>query len=188
MNCFRKHSWAFIMVVSIMPAFYLAKNMISYPLDYDFSCSYGVPFAIWETYSQNNMKHSRFVDGTYKVSAIDIRDRSARLNFSIDAIILLIIFYLLQKQENESRKECLLRKYTFVLTLLLALSLWASIFSSWEAGLYRFLYLAAVFLEILLISAAMAKGVIACTTRRPGQTEHDEKIVANDCNQKIFPL
>lgn len=163
MMSFKNYGWAFVMVINIMVASLFAKNMISYPLDYDFSCSYGVPFAIWETYSKDDMEHSRIIDGTYKVTAINIGDRSAKLNFVIDAIILFIIFYLLQKREKGSRQERLFWRIAFVLAFSLSLSLWVNIFSSWGNGTHRFFYLAAVFFEIILVLLAMIKVVIACS-------------------------
>ena len=167
MRFLKTHSWAFIVTANILLASVFAKNMISSPLDYDFSCSYGVPLAIWETYSQDQVEHFQFISGAYKVNAVRIGDRSAILNFFIDAIISLVVFYLLLKSEKESRGVCLLRKYSFILTLLLSFSLWANVFISWENTIYRLLYLAAVSLETVLILLAIIKTVAVWKIRLP---------------------
>ena len=157
MRSLQAHSWAFIMAANILVASVFAKNMISFPLGYDFSCSYGVPLAIWEIYSQDHVEHFRFINGAYKVSAVCIGDRSPILNFLIDAIISLAVFYLLQNQEEANRVVRLLRKYSFILTFFLSLSLWASVFICREYFLYRFLYLAVVFFETLLALLVIIK-------------------------------
>lgn len=157
------------MTVNIMVASLLAKNMISYPLGYNFSCSYGVPLAIWETHSINKKEQSRLIDVAYHVSAVKIGnlgDRSVIFNSFVNLIIFLVVLYLLQKGKEESRWERGLRKCSLALVFFLSLSLWFSILSSWESGIYRFLYLAAVLLEILLVLSAIIKGVTACSIRR----------------------
>ncbi len=165
MSLFKNYGLAFVMTVNITVASLFAKNMISYPLGYNFSCSYGVPLAVWETYSENNMERFRFISRAYHVSAINIGYQSIILNFVIDTIIFLSIFFLLQKLSKEDRVKILLRKYAFFLTLFLLLLLWTNIFTGWESGIYRFLYLAVVVLEILLVLLAILKGFMACFTR-----------------------
>ena len=165
MSLFKNYGLAFVMTVSIMVGSLFAKNMISYPLGYNFSCSYGVPLAIWETYSQNNMEHFRFIRRAYHVSAINIGYQSIIFNFLIDTMIFLSIFFLLQKLQQEDRVKILLRKYAFFLTLLLLLLLCTNILTCWGSGIYRFLYFAVVALEILLVLLAILKGVAACSAR-----------------------
>ena len=164
MRSLQAHSWAFIMAANILVASVFAKNMISFPLGYDFSCSYGVPLAIWEIYSQDHVEHFRFINGAYKVSAVCIGDRSPILNFLIDAIISLAVFYLLQNREQTNRVVRLLRKYSFILTFFLSLSLWASVFICREYFLYRFLYLAIVFFETILALLVIIK-LLWCANR-----------------------
>lgn len=163
---FKNYGLAFVMTVNIMVASLFAKNMISYPLGYDFSCSYGVPLAIWETYSQNNMEDFQFISRAYHVSAINIGYQSLMFNFFIDTMIFLSVFFLLQKLQKEDRVKILLRKYAFFLTLLLLLLLWTNIFTCWGSGIYRLLYLVVVVLEILLLLLAILKGGIACFIRK----------------------
>ena len=162
MNFFKNHSLTFVMAVNILLASLGAKNMVSYPLGYNFSCSYGVPLAIGEVYSQDYMTHFRFITGAYQVSAIPIRDRSMLLNLFVDMIICLVVFFLLQKLPHEGGHEKRLRRWGFVLTLFLSFVLWANILSRWDDGAYRFLYLVAVLLEILLVLIAIIKGAVVC--------------------------
>ncbi len=172
MGFLKNHGLALIMAVNILPASFLAKNMISYPLGYDFSCSYGVPLAVWETYSIDQAERSRVISGAYHVSAIEIGEMGsppATFHLFVDSIIFLAVLYLLQKRENESRWKKGLRKCSLALALFLSLSLWLSVFSSWESGIYRFSYLTAVVLEILLFLSAIIKGVTACSVRRAEQ-------------------
>ena len=106
------------MTVNIMVASLLAKNMISYPLGYNFSCSYGVPLAIWETHSINKKEQSRLIDVAYHVSAVKIGnlgDRSVIFNSFVNLIIFLVVLYLLQKGKEESRWERGLRKCSLAL-------------------------------------------------------------------------
>ena len=168
----KNYGWAFLIAVNILLASLGAKNRISYPLGYDFSCSYGVPLAVWETYSIDQKEQSRLIDGAYHVSAVEmgsLGNRSVIFNSIVDLIVFLAVFYLLQKRKDERRWERGLRKSSFVLVFLLSLSLWGNVFSSWESGVYRFLYLAALFLEILLVLSAIIKGVTACSVRRAEQ-------------------
>lgn len=98
----------------------------------------------------------------YQVSAIPIRDRSMLLNLFVDMIICLVVFFLLQKLPHEGGHEKRLRRWGFVLTLFLSFVLWANILSRWDDGAYRFLYLVAVLLEILLVLIAIIKGAVVC--------------------------
>ena len=164
MRSLQTHSWALFMAANVLVASVFAKNMISFPLGYDFSCSYGVPLAIWEIYSQDHVEHFRFINGAYKVSAVCIGNRSPILNFLIDAIISFAIFYLLQNREKANRAARLLRKYSFILTFFLSLSLWASVFICREYFIYRFLYLAVVFFETILALLVILK-LLWCANR-----------------------
>ena len=169
MRFLKNHGWVFLIAVNILLSSLGAKNMISCPLGYDFSCSYGVPLAVWETYSINQEEQSRLINGAYHVNAVKIGnlgDRSIIFNFSINLVVFLAVLYLLQKRKEESRWEKKLRKSSFALAFLLSLSLWISVLSSWESGIYRFLYLTTVLLEILLVLSAIIKGVTACSVRR----------------------
>ena len=149
-----------IMAVTILILSLAAKNLVCLPLGYDYSCTYGVPLAIWEIYSQDQVEHCQFIDGDYPVSAIAIKRQSLVFNILVDLSIILMIFFILQKSPKEERCEKMLRKFAFGLTICLALTLFTSVITPWSTGLYRFSYLWSVFWDSLIILTAIIKGII----------------------------
>lgn len=55
----------YLIIFCVVIASFFAKNTVSYPLGSDFSCSYGVPLAVFEQYSQHGVIFMKFISNEY---------------------------------------------------------------------------------------------------------------------------
>lgn len=150
-RCFR---WVLIWVG--LAAAIFAKNSISCPLSYDYSCSYGFPMAWLEIYSINGIEHMGFVTQAYRTNATAFATPSVWINILMDVFVFAMIYRLLQDDGKKSEGQKILRRSSWFLFVLFAMISWIGILAPWETQLYRHCYLAdMVLLGGLILLGAM---------------------------------
>ena len=154
---FLKRNMQYIVILLIVIASLFARNMISYPLGFDFSCSRGVPLAIWEQCSLDGTTSVKLISGAYKSSAVPFATGSALLNFLIDFMLIIsLCCFPLQKSKGDKTLRCIrIIAYCFVLCLLCSLGV--SIFAGWSNDLYRVVYSNVIVLYVILFLLSVIK-------------------------------
>jgi len=151
------HYFRWILIGIGLTAAIFAKNLISCPLSYDYSCTYGFPMAWVEIYSINGVQHISFVSQAYRTNSTALATPSVWINILIDVFVYTIIYWLLQDDRKKFFGKKILRRSSWFLFALFAMISWIGILTPWETQLYRHCYLADMVLLGGLISLGAMK-------------------------------
>ena len=163
-----------MIVISIMVASVFAKNRICYPLGYDFSCSYGVPLAIWEHFSEDGRVAARLISNEYAASAISFETGNAYLNLLIDASINILLCCLMLNMQGEDKRARRMNVLVYCSAIYLSCVLWATVFIDWRQGLYRVFYLNILAAYIILLLLAIVRVILVVGKRLEPETKPEK--------------
>ena len=145
----------YLIIFGIVIASFFAKNTVSYPLGSDFSCSYGVPLAVFEQCSQHGVISTKFISNEYNTSAISFAPNNVWLNLFINLSVNVFLCYFVFLKYPESRFSSCITTISYCLVTYLLCSLISSILIDWNNNLYRILYINIIFSYILIFLLAI---------------------------------